>query len=92
MFVRWDITLEFVEGNLCLKTPEDLLMFWIRPSIPEVENRRRAENTIRGLSQGLREGRWMSKAPIGYKNNTQTGLVDVDEVQAANYFLPLKCF
>lgn len=77
-FLEWNITLEFLEDNLRLKSPEDLLLFWIKASLPEVDNRRRADNTKRGLRQGLREGRWMGRAPIGYKNNTQTRLVEID--------------
>jgi site-specific DNA recombinase len=43
-----------------------MLSFYL--SIPEVENDRRAMNTTNGMRKCMKEGRWVSTAPIGYKN------------------------
>lgn len=91
-FTKWKIKLEFVEDSLDLKTPEDLLMFMIKASIPQVENLRRAANTKAGLRQGLREGRWMGRAPYGYDNNTRTKLLEVNHREAANVEYAFRMF
>ena len=43
-----------------------MLAFYL--SAPEVENDRRAKNTMNGMRKSMREGRWVSTAPFGYKN------------------------
>jgi hypothetical protein len=35
---------------------------------PEVENDRRALNTMHGMRRARKEGRWMGPAPYGYAN------------------------
>ena len=43
-----------------------MLAFYL--AAPEVENDRRALNTFNGMRRGMKEGRWMSHAPIGFVN------------------------
>lgn len=67
----------FLEQNYDLSIPENLAMFMFSLAYPQIENERRALNTIRGQRQALREGRWMWKAPKGYVNNKRTKRVEV---------------
>ena len=68
-FKKLGITIEFLENNVVLDTPESLIPFFFNVVMPEVDNKRRGLNTKRGMRQGLKEGRWMWKAPIGYTND-----------------------
>jgi site-specific DNA recombinase len=82
-FKTLNIKLECLENNIDLNTPESLLPFMMNVVMPEVENKRRGLNTKRGMRQALKEGRWASTAPYGYKNNKVTKLVEVDAQKAA---------
>lgn len=63
-----------VEQPLDLSIPENKMMLAFYLAAPEVENDRRALNTFYGMRRAKKEGRWMSTAPIGYKNYiTETG-------------------
>jgi site-specific DNA recombinase len=68
-FKRQDIKFETIENNIELDSPESIIPYMLNLVLPEVENKRRGLNTKRGLRQALREGRWTSKAPIGYYND-----------------------
>ncbi len=57
-----------IEQPLDLSIPENKMMFAFYLAIPEVENDRRGLNTKIGLQRAKESGRWMGKAPIGYKN------------------------
>ena len=59
-----------IEQPLDISVPENKLMLAIYLSTPEVENDRRALNVIHGMRRARKEGRWMSHAPVGYKNVT----------------------
>lgn len=59
-----------IEQPLDLSIPENKLMLAIYLSTPEVENDRRALNVVHGMRRARKEGRWMSHAPVGYKNIT----------------------
>ncbi|TKC57150.1 recombinase family protein [Pedobacter hiemivivus] len=59
-----------IEQPLDLSIPENKLMLAIYLSTPEVENDRRALNVINGMRKAKKEGRWMSTAPVGYRNIT----------------------
>jgi site-specific DNA recombinase len=69
-FQKHGIYFECIENHIDLKTPESLIPFMLNVILPEVDNKRRGLNTKRGLRQGMKEGRWMWKAPIGYNNDT----------------------
>src|SRR6201996_7475786 len=63
-----------VEQPLDLSVPENKMMLAFYLAAPEVENDRRALNTFYGMRRAKKEGRWVSGAPIGYKNLvTETG-------------------
>jgi site-specific DNA recombinase len=59
-----------IEQPLDLCIPENKIMLAFYLSAPEVENDRRALNTLVGMRRAKKEGRWMSTAPRGYDNIT----------------------
>jgi len=74
-----------IEQPLDMEVPENKMMLAIYLTAPEIENDRRALNTFYGLRRAKKEGRWVSFAPIGYKNkHDERGkkFIDIDEPQA----------
>ncbi|MEJ6980624.1 recombinase family protein [Pedobacter sp. P351] len=67
---NWAIEPQAIEQPLDITIPENKLMLAIYLSTPEVENDRRALNVVHGMRRARKEGRWMSLAPVGYKNVT----------------------
>ncbi len=63
------IQVSFIENNYDRNDPNQLLMYAIVNTMPQVDNMIRADNTKRGMRQALREGRWVWKAPKGYMND-----------------------
>ncbi len=59
-----------IEQPLDLEIPENKIMLAFYLSAPEVENDRRALNTLVGMRRAKKEGRWVSTAPRGYDNIT----------------------
>lgn len=59
-----------IEQPLDINIPENKIMLAFYLSAPEVENDRRALNTLVGMRRAKKEGRWMSTAPRGYDNVT----------------------
>lgn len=57
-----------IEQPLDLNIPENKIMLAFYLAAPEVENDRRALNTVAGMRRAKKEGRWVGSAPIGYKN------------------------
>jgi site-specific DNA recombinase len=78
-FKKLGITIEFLENNIVLDTPESLIPFFFNVVMPEVDNKRRGLNTKRGMRQGLKEGRWMWKAPVGYANDKLNKIIVPDK-------------
>lgn len=69
VFDKIGIEIKTVEQSLDIRNcPDDKLMLSIYLTIPEVENDRRAKNTRQGMIKAMKEGRWISNAPLGYKN------------------------
>lgn len=70
-----NIEVRAVEQPLDLSVPETKVMMAIFLAVPEVENERRGLNIKQGIQRGLREGRYMGKAPVGYANKiTSNGI------------------
>lgn len=65
---KFGIEPQAIEQPLDLSIPENKLMLAIFLTAPEVENDRRALNVIGGMRRARKEGRWMTQAPIGYRN------------------------
>ena len=64
------LSIEFrtVEKDYTIKTPEDFFYYVLDSTLAQVENDRRGLNTIVAMRYGLRQGRWLWRAPFGYKN------------------------
>ena len=65
---RLGVATEAIEQPLDDDVPENLLMKAFYLAAPQVENARRSLNTHNGMRKALKEGRWVSNAPKGYKN------------------------
>ncbi|WP_222982967.1 recombinase family protein [Flagellimonas meishanensis] len=73
------VTLRFLENDIDLTIPENLIAYMLNMVMPQVENERRGLNTKQGLRQAMRLGRWVWKAPKGYINNTRDKTIEVTE-------------
>lgn len=60
-----------IEQPLDLSIPENKMMLAFYLAAPEVENDRRALNTLHGMRRARKEGRYMGTAPFGYMNKTK---------------------
>jgi site-specific DNA recombinase len=61
------VTVDAVEQPIDLSIPENKLMLNFYLTAPEVENDRRAMNTMNGMRRAMKEGRWVNRATIGFK-------------------------
>ncbi len=66
--MRLKVTVEAIEQPLDEDVPENLLMKAFYLAAPQVENARRSLNTTNGMRRALKEGRYVSNAPYGFKN------------------------
>ena len=64
---RLGVEPQAIEQPLDLSIPENKIMLAFYLAAPEVENDRRSLNTIAGMRRAKKEGRWIAKAPAGYK-------------------------
>jgi len=74
-----------IEQPLDMAIPESKIMLAIYLATPEVENDRRALNIFYGIRRATKEGRYLKKAPYGYKNKARedgTKFIDVVEMEA----------
>jgi site-specific DNA recombinase len=55
-----------IEMDVDTSIPENLLLHYLNLIIPEIDNKRRSLNTLRGMREAKRGGRWVSKPPKGY--------------------------
>ena len=67
-----------VEQLVDFSIPESHYMLAMYLVAPQVENDRLSIRTKVGMRQAVKEGRWLWKAPSGYKNNKLTKFVEVD--------------
>jgi site-specific DNA recombinase len=65
---RLGVEPQAIEQLLDLSVPENKMMLAFYLAAPEVENDRRALNTLHGMRRARKEGRWMGPAPYGYAN------------------------
>ena len=66
--VKLGVSVEAIEQPLDESVPENLLMKAFYLAAPQVENARRSLNTTNGMRKALKEGRYVSTAPYGFKN------------------------
>ncbi len=80
------ISPQAIEQPLDLSVPENKLILAIYLTTPEVENDRRGMNTQVGIRRAKKEGRWTSKAPLGYINKCRENghkYIDLHEPDAS---------
>lgn len=70
-FKRLGVTIQFLENDVEVDTPESKIIFVLNQLLPEIDNDRRSLNTKRGMRQAKREGRWMGPPLRGYKMEKQ---------------------
>lgn len=77
-----ELNIEFrtVEKDYTIRTPEDYFYYVLDSTLAQVENDRRGLNTIIAMRHGLRQGRWLWRAPIGYMNQKSDKSIIVDPV------------
>ncbi len=77
-----ELNIEFrtVEKDYTIRTPEDYFYYVLDSTLAQVENDRRGLNTIVAMRHGLRQGRWLWRAPIGYQNKKDDKTIIVDPV------------
>jgi DNA invertase Pin-like site-specific DNA recombinase len=79
---KYGVKLQTLENHTDLNSPEALIPFMLNMLLPQVDNERRGLNTKSGMRQAAREGRWVWRAPIGYKNDTIHKSIVVDKAVA----------
>lgn len=67
-FFKLGITVQAIEQPIDVKIPEQKILLAFYLAYPEIENDRRALNTRQGMIKAMKEGRWVSNAPLGYQN------------------------
>lgn len=67
-FAKLGITVQAIEQPIDVKIPEQKILLAFYLAYPEIENDRRALNTRQGMIKAMKEGRWVSNAPLGYQN------------------------
>ncbi|HET7116762.1 MAG TPA: recombinase family protein [Hanamia sp.] len=66
--LKLGVEVEAIEQKLDNTVPENLIMKALYLAIPEVENLRRSMNTQSGMRRAMKEGRYVSTAPYGFRN------------------------
>ncbi len=61
-------TIEMMESNIELTSPESLLTRNIMLTLPQIENEKISMRTMEGTHKARQNGCWTGKSPIGYKN------------------------
>lgn len=69
---KLNVIVNAIEQPIDFKVPEQKLLLSFYLSFPEIENDRRSLNIRGGIRQAKEEGRWTGKAPLGYKNITDS--------------------
>ncbi|MBN3582825.1 recombinase family protein [Algoriphagus aestuarii] len=75
----YGVELQFLENNVISDSPEGLLLNMIHTALPQIDNDIRSNKTKRGLRQAMREGRWVGRAPKGYKNDKVNKTIIIGE-------------
>jgi site-specific DNA recombinase len=81
-----------IEQPLDLSVPENKTMLALYLTIPEVENDRRALNTISGMRRAKREGRFLGMASKGYLNKRDDRNKPILVVDELNRKFIIKAF
>jgi site-specific DNA recombinase len=65
---RYQVEVQAIEQPLDLSVPENLMMLAVYLAIPDIDNKRRSMKITTGVRAAKNEGRWLGKAPFGYKS------------------------
>ena len=65
-FEKLEIEVNCIEKWIDYNDPTQIMMQLMYLGMPEVDNRIRSQKVRTGMRQGLKEGRWNVKQPIGY--------------------------
>ncbi len=68
LFRSLGIEVQAIEQAIDFSIPENKIMLAVYLAYPQVENERRAIKIISGVRAAQKDGRWLGKAPYGYKN------------------------
>lgn len=71
-----------LEGRFDFSDPELYMPNVIHAATAEYDNILKARRVKAAMRHGLEEGRWMWRAPIGYKNNKETKTIFLDDDKA----------
>ena len=67
LLLKWGMTLRSATEPIS-DEPEGELMEAVIAGVAKYENRQRARRTTGGMRKALEDGRWVFKAPLGYRN------------------------
>lgn len=81
-FKKFEIEFQTIENNVKMDSPESLLPYLLNFILPQMDNERKGENTKNGMRQAQKLGRWMGKAPVGYKGDKLTKEIFIDDEKA----------
>lgn len=62
------VSIQAIEQQLDFSIPESKIMLAMYWATSEVENDKRSRNVRLGMQKARLEGRWINKAPLGYRN------------------------
>ncbi|MBK9317742.1 MAG: recombinase family protein [Bacteroidetes bacterium] len=79
---KYGIELRFVDRDYNTGNPEDLIMKVIDMAMAEVYNARLSINTTKGMREAMRAGRFMGRAPVGFRNNKETKNIVFDPISS----------
>jgi site-specific DNA recombinase len=67
-FRKLGIEINAIEQLIDYKIPEQKYLQALYLAAPDADNHRRAINVIKGMRRAMMSGRWVNRAPVGYKN------------------------
>lgn len=67
-FKKWGIEIQAIQQPIDMSIPENKAMLAFYLAIPEIENDRRSLKVKEGMNAAYSSGRYINKAPVGYKN------------------------
>lgn len=65
---KYKIQPQAIEQQIDFSIPETKAMLALYLAMPEIDNDRRSIKIRGGIRQALKQGRWIRKAPVGYRN------------------------
>ena len=80
---RYDVSLRAVEESIDSGNGAGKLIISVLAAVAEMERKNIIVQTMAGRMQKARDGKWNGgQAPIGYRINSETGILEIDEKDA----------